>query len=149
MHITPIGGIILAIVILGPLAFFLFRHYRQGNMTFKLSKTDQKEPENTMILDASKGISFTNETHDDMLPMTCRNNGRDYYVVRKEDKANSQLEVPDTCGYYDPGEYANVLTMKAHADLFERRRTLFQNIAPWALVVCVLIVGIILIVLAG
>lgn len=151
MLITPVGVVILLLVIGGPVGYLLFRKWRQGNLTIKRAQggTRQGVLDNTIIVDAVRGIYTAYQESSDVIPMVSRNDGREYLVLRKTGEELTALEVPDSARYYDPREYGNVLTMKAHADLFERRRTLFQNIAPWALVVGLLIVGIITIVLAG
>lgn len=142
MHITPVGLIILLLFIGIPIGIFILNRWRKtGSFSFRFTRSKGKEPDNTMLFDAKRGIYFERADHADLIPMTCRNNGLDYYVI----KDSEQLEVPDSCEYYDPGEYGNVLTMRAHADLFERRRTLLQNIAPWALVVGMIVVGIFLV----
>ena len=41
--------------------------------------------------------------------------------------------------YFDPGELANVLEMRAHRALFTSRTSMFQKIAPWAMVVAFLV----------
>lgn len=150
MLITPLGIVILLLFVGIPAGIFLFSRWRKGGLSFRVSKeTKGKQADNTMIIDDKRGIYFDAADHADMIPMTCRNNGQEYYVLKRANNVELPLDVPDSCIYYDPGEYGNVLTMKAHADLFERRRTMLQNIAPWALVVGMIVVGVFLIMATG
>ncbi len=73
-------------------------------------------------------------------PQQCINNNRWYYV-HLWDIAKGKLvpfALPDS-QYFDPREFANVITMPAHKKLFERQATLLQKIAPFVMVVAFLI----------
>lgn len=79
-------------------------------------------------------------------PQQCTNNSKWYYVHMWDiDKGIlTPFVLPDS-QYFDPREFANVIKMPAHKKLFERRVTLLQQIAPWAMVVAfvVAIIGFI------
>lgn len=148
MQISVGGILFLLAVIAVPIAIMVAKRWRKGNLAFNKGIIPRRNKEqvvlpNTMIVDDKRGIYFENREELEGIPMTCRNDGRDYMVLRQEDGITTLLEPPDTTEYYDPGEYGSVLVMKAHKDLFERRRTLLQGLAPWALVVTILILGII------
>jgi len=83
----------------------------------------------------------------------CRNDGIFYRVlIQAIDNAKSAVEyngrtfnefiLPDT-QYRDPREFANNLNIPSHRRLAKRKATLIQNIAPWILVVAIIIMGII------
>lgn len=68
-------------------------------------------------------------------PQECTNNGKWYYV-HIWDMAKQRLvpfALPDS-QYFDPREFANVITMPAHKRLFERQASMLQKIAPWIMV---------------
>ena len=73
-------------------------------------------------------------------PQQCINNGRWYFVNVFDIKAQRliPLVLPDA-QYFDPREFANVIKMPAHNNLFERRVTLFQKVAPWIMVAAFII----------
>lgn len=69
-------------------------------------------------------------------PQQCLNNNKWYHVnifdISKEELVRFSL--PDS-QYFDPREFANVITMPAHKKLFERQASLLQKVAPWVMVI--------------
>lgn len=83
-------------------------------------------------------------------PWQSLDNGQ-WYHLNIWDIAAGKLKpfmLPDS-QYFDPREFANVITMPAHKKLFERRATLFQKIAPWIMLVGFIASGFFLIVAGG
>lgn len=73
-------------------------------------------------------------------PWQCLDDGN-WYHLNIWDIVAGKLKpfiLPDS-QYFDPREFANVITMPAHKKLFERRQSLFQKIAPWIMIVAFLI----------
>ena len=84
-----------------------------------------------------------------MIPQICRNNNREYYVIKRNEDESEVYYPNDITVYYHPKEWALVLMMKANEELFKKRRNLFQNIHVWALVAAMAILLIVIIVAAG
>lgn len=90
---------------------------------------------------------------DDMLtgqPWKCRNDGKYYYTNILGTAFGGHIpelvrfQLPDT-QYRDPREFANYINIPAHRKLAQRKANLLEKITPWALVVAILIIGIIMI----
>lgn len=73
-------------------------------------------------------------------PQQCTNNGN-WYFVHIFDLVTGKLKpfvLPDS-QFFDPSEFGNVLEMPAHRRLFEKKISLLQKVAPWVMVVALLI----------
>ena len=79
-------------------------------------------------------------------PVRIVNNGKMVYLYQRTEAGDlSPYVLPDRTSYYDPEEFATAISMPAHAKLFERSQTLLEQLGPWAIVVGMLIVGVVLI----
>ncbi len=97
-------------------------------------------------------IKFENISEEKLLgqPVKCLNDNN-YYHIHIWDKDLSVLKpftLPDT-QYRDPREFANNLNIPAHRKLAQRRASLIQKIAPFALVAADGIVAFLIIIRAG
>ncbi|MFC1904960.1 hypothetical protein ACFLXT_04285 [Chloroflexota bacterium] len=111
------------------------------NITVQIDKkTGKAVPVKVAFEDVKKPMGYPHQNIND---------GRWYFIHYKNVSTNklAPFYLPDQ-QYYDPGEFSNVIKMKAHMDLFERRQTMFQKLAPWALVVAILIISILMPVVA-
>ncbi len=107
-------------------------------------KKKEKPRVDNIITITPESVKFSYEEHPEGIPMRCRKNDREYVIRRQEGEADAkQLVIPDHTEHFDPREYGNVLGMPAHRKLFTRRGTLFGNLAPWSLVVAMIIFFII------
>ena len=73
-------------------------------------------------------------------PWQCLNNGN-WYFLHIWDIVSERLMpfiLPDS-QYFDPAEFANVISMPAHKKLFARRATMFQKIGPWIMIAAFII----------
>lgn len=134
MHITFGGLIFLLLIFLIPAAIILINKWRKTgslkpNIKFKKNTTAP----NVCFISARKGeyyeyIENPEDKYPDVIPQLCRDNGNEYYVIRVENKEESEFFAPDSCRYYDPEEYAKVLMMKSNEKLFEKRALMPQVI---------------------
>lgn len=73
-------------------------------------------------------------------PQQCINDGKWYHVhLWLPDTLTYEAFILPDSQYFDPREFANVITMPAHRKLFESQASLLQKIAPWVMVVAFLI----------
>lgn len=97
-----------------------------------------------------KKIAFELKKNLTGQPWQCLNDGCWYYLnfFDLTKKALVPFNLPDS-QYFDPREFANVITMPAHKKLFELRQTLFQKVAPWIMLVGFVAAGFFLLVTGG
>lgn len=98
-----------------------------------------KKDETTGQIYAEK-MAFEWDNNPTGQPWQSLNNGK-WYHLNIWDIVAGKLKpfvLPDS-QYFDPREFANVITMPAHKKLFEHRASLFQKIAPWVMTVAFLI----------
>ena len=73
-------------------------------------------------------------------PWQCTNN-RNWYYVNLWNIAKDRLEpfvLPDS-QYIDPQEFANIINMPAHKNLFEREPSMMQKVAPGIMLLALII----------
>jgi len=154
MHITLGGILFLVFLVLIVIAIILIKRWRKTG-TFKFSifslfhPSDKKNEDNVCIIEHGRIYSeyWEDDELTDYIPQLYRNNNKEYVVLQKINDKYIPYYPNDTTLYYDPGEWAQVLTMKANEELFKKRNTLFQHISVWALVVGLLIASVLIIIL--
>lgn len=127
-----------------PISFMGFGSIK--NMTFsqKAEKSKNMEmKENSIVLRPNK-LCFEYVKDPPGYPYKLKNTGQKINLLIEG--KNGKLEeyvIPDVSEYYDPAEFANVISMPAHKRLFERQQTMFEKLSPAFLLGGMIIVGII------
>lgn len=145
-----LGGLgIFGLAIGGGLAWWgLQERSTSGLLVVAGGKPIVDRPANALVLHPDT-IEFATVENPQGHPMRCRNDNKYYYVgqvqvaeeayqgmvatVKEAGTRVKQFVLPDT-QYRDPRELANLLNLPAHRKLAQREASLFQKIAPWALV---------------
>lgn len=97
-----------------------------------------------------EGASLGEGEHPPGQPWQCLNNGNWYYL-NFFDLVASKLKpfiLPDE-QYFDPAEFANVISMPAHKKLFTERQSLFQQLAPGLMLLGFIASGFFCLVMGG
>lgn len=93
-------------------------------------------------------VVFENVKHPLGQPSRCISDGRSYFV-HILDLATGKLVpflLPDS-QFFDPTEFGNVLEMPAHRRLFQRKVSLMQKVAPYVMLIALIVSLFILVIL--
>jgi len=77
------------------------------------------------------------------------NDSKWYYLHYKLPDKDFKPYVLTDMQYFDPTEFGRVLTMPAHKDLFAYNPSLWQSLQPWLIIVGIIIVGVLMVIMAG
>ncbi len=97
-----------------------------------------------------EGVTLDKGTHPPGQPWQCLNNGNWYYL-NYWDLTKKELKpflLPDN-QYFDPAEFANVISMPAHQKLFTERQNLLQQLAPGLMLLGFIASGFFCLVMGG
>lgn len=150
----------LGVVVLIAGAVVVYLGFHRGEATISAGPQAQKAAAgaNTLLIQPDR-LEFTeldqSKIPEDYQWRKCRNDGK-FYRLLIEGKEGAvevgtrklhEFMLPDT-QYRDPREFANNLNIPAHRRLAKRKATLMQHIAPWILVVAILVMGLLFVITA-
>ncbi len=100
-----------------------------------------------------RDVTFESMGEVDAIKHQSRNDGKWYQLVARDaDGKVTDFVLPDIgedSQYYDPREFANVVTMAANKVLFEPRAEKFKQVAVGLMVVAIAVLGIVIVAMGG
>lgn len=135
----------------GVLLFIKSRHITSSRIIDKSNGGQAAGPINTLVL-STTFIEFKHVPEPQGHEQRCINNGKWYHVLASVGEALTEYALPDDNDaerYYDPREFANVVSMPANQKLFEPLPSMVKTIAIGVMGIVVIALGIVLMAMGG